>query len=1331
LHTIPLELPKPKNESDFESMCAHVYGAVYGDKLAKANGGRGQAQRGVDVYVRVPGGGTVGIQCKKYTRTKLTWKDVLDEVKKADDGRQPIRMLLIATTSDSDAALQQRVMELSDKRLAEGKFDVSVEFWEDIQCRIDAHPILQERYAPHAPGGAYHRQQGEIASLREIASETRDIVSSMAPLAEARPDSANSIVSAQLDHANALIKSGRFRDALASIEVVGRDMAPLDAHQRARWHLQRAVCLWLSRDDVVEASRLFAKAHELYPGDERMAAARIRGLMLAGDCAAAVAAGAEEAERFPLSGPVWIATANARLMLGERVALEDAPGPVRGDADVLLFASHASRHAGRLDEALELAERAATHPDAGFFNRESFLSLAVEDCAANPVEAQFGLVPMTRLNRLERAAGLFEPRHDRLFGIQSDGLPVTVAHLGFALMLLGRRQEALALVDETRGRGLDHPAFARIEIQALEETGRKAEALARAKERLGVLEVDSLAAAAEIAALLGDAGFVEKAMERAKAGFGDNTALLDHLAGLEWGSKARSMGKGKAAAMVAEAGAPEKWGLGLLCQASRIFRWADKPIEAEEVENLAVARLGDGSSPGDRLLVAETLFMARRWVEATPLYEGLLARSGAKASDLHARLLACHLETGNKGRARALLKALPDGWAENDELRRGAMDLGQSVGDWRLLRPLAERQVEREPGEASSWLFRLMVLAQDAAPAMFQSELARTPDVLEGTMRTVAQLGSLELRYGEGMKGLRRLYRLLRSNMDEPEAHSAYLLNFLMGSLPEIEEAPAVVATGCHFAFEDGEGRRESFGLDPEGMEDLPKRGGYLQAGAAEAAPFLGAAVGDEVEFPLSSGGFAMVRVVAIGSVFHRLVGESQERAGSLAGIPHVKTMRLGETGDPEVDLAKIHEEILRSKGGREAAREHYSKGALTLSLFVEMAGRSTVEACLGWPGDGPPIFVGGGLAEERESAMALLAERARPVVADASALAELARFGLGDALGALGTVLATPRTVEIVSAFCEETESDRAFGTAFDMDGRLGFVEATEEHKAARRRFAGLLKETLESRCVVEPAYGDAGEAEETRSLAKLLTKEEIDAILLAKSRGGVLLTLDGRLRALAKLYYGVEGVWPQVAVMAAMRTGTVSPARAAEFSVGQFLSNRHFVSIRPEDLCWMVAQGDAHLHSGMARLKEYLASGDTEVGSAAGLTIEFLRGVAKMNTQLGAFGEFLSHLTEAVLRRKDCPPDWLGSVSGFVEEMLLESMGHVSDYELLDRRPAEDFRRRRAFLLARAREGAERAVKPATPEAIRVRVLHCGARPCLAVDRTSPQGAAKESSG
>lgn len=1321
---IPYERQKPQHEADFENMCVQVYGVVFGDPLPKKNGRRGQAQRGVDVYVRAPGRGTIGVQCKKYTRTKLTWDHILAEVQEADEGEQPIVTLLIAATSDSDAALQQKVMKLSDERLAQGKFQVSVEFWDDIQNRIDAHPILQERYVPHSPGGMFHRQERELSAVRDMVTQTYDKLSGFTALADARADSANSLVTAHLDRANALIKAGRFQDALESLDVNGKDMAAFDRHQEARWYLQRGICQWIIKDDEAEAARLFAKAAELFPGDERMAAAGIRSLMLSRDLAGALQAGQMAAERFPLSGQVWIATANARLMLGERVSIDDAPEPTRGDTDVLLFASHAARKGNRSAEALELAERAAMHAEAGFFKRESFLALAVEECASNPVSAQFRLLPKEAVARLERAANLFDPRNERLFSIQSPQVIRAAANLGFAFLILGKRQEALALVDDSRSRGLDHPAFSRIEIQALEESGMRNEALERASARLGSLQEDALAGAAEIAALVGAHGFLTKASERARTDFPDNRDLADYLTGLRWGSAARVLGKEKAVAEILESGPFRDMGLGMLCAASRILRWADRPIEAEEGESEARCRLADMSPPGDRLLVAETLFLARRWAEATHLYEDLLAGATGMASDLHARLLACHMETGNRAKARAVLNALPDGWVENHELRRCAMELGQRVGDWSMLRPLADRHVQLEPGEASSWLFRLMVLVRGAAPAEFQADLAKTPDVLRGSVRTLAKLGGLELHYGARTKGLLRLYRLLRSNLDEPEAHSAYLLNFLMGHLPEIDRCPESVGSGCHVVFEDSDGRTESLTIDPAELLGLPKRSGFAEFDSGEAAPFIGARVGDEVTIPFASDQGPRVRIVGIGSAFDMLFHKAHERATSIRGLPYVKSVGVGKSGDPEKDLARLHDELSRAKGDREIALDFYAKGHLTLSLLMEALGHSSVDACLGWPADGPSLFVGNGLADERVEASNALLETSRPIVLDASAVAELARFDASESLDALGQTLVSPKTLEIVSAFVEEAESGRTVGTVFDDGEKLNFSEITEEHRANRMKFAATMKEIVEKRCVVEPAYGDAGESEQERSLARRLSKEEIDGILLARERGALLLTLDGRVRALAKQYYGVEGVWPQAVVMAAAQAGAIPQRKASEFAISELLSHRHFVALRAEDLAWMVAQGDVWLQAGMRRLKEYLASDGTELSSAVGLIERFLVELTRMDIQLGAFGEFIAHLAEPVARRKDCPQDWIERLSGFVDTMLKEAIEGPYGLDLLDLKPLETYRLRRLVLLPRIDEGGKKASEPPSSAPVRVRVLFCGMTPCLMLDRSSPMG-------
>lgn len=378
MHAIPFEIPPPKNEADFERMCAHVYGVVFDDRMPKMNGRRGQVQGGVDVFVKEAGVGRVGIQCKKYTMKPVKWDDVVDEIGKADKHGTPIKKLILATTAPNDAALLKKVQELSDAREAKGLFLVEVEFWEDICNHIDRFPVLQDSYAPNSPGAAYHRQDAALSNLQTLVLEQRDTLLGMSALPTARLDSVDRLISDQLDRTNELLKAGRYRDALDHLAVVGKDLGPFDAHQKARWYLQKGLSLWFMRLDDGEAAHLFLKAFELYPNDERMAAAQVRGLMLEKKLPEASSAGEAALERFPDSQQVWFALANARLVQGEPVRMSDVPEALKQEPDTLQFLAQAELKAGNLDAAIKFSQEAANHPAAAFFIRANALRIAAE-----------------------------------------------------------------------------------------------------------------------------------------------------------------------------------------------------------------------------------------------------------------------------------------------------------------------------------------------------------------------------------------------------------------------------------------------------------------------------------------------------------------------------------------------------------------------------------------------------------------------------------------------------------------------------------------------------------------------------------------------------------------------------------------------------------------------------------------------------------------------------------------------------------------------------------------------------------------------------------------
>jgi len=231
--------------------------------------------------------------------------------------------------------------------------------------------------------------------------DTNTTVRSLSALPTARPDSVDRLISDQLDRTNELLKAGKYRDALEHLAVVGKDLEPFDSHQRARWYLQKAPSLWFMRVDDHEAAGLFLKAFELYPGDERMAAAQVRGLMMQKRLDEALAAGESALERFPASQQVWFALANVRLLQGVPVQLTDVPENLKEEPDTLQFVAQAELKAGNVDEAIRLSQAAANHPMAGFFLRANAVRIAAECGSRFPVGAMTGALPVRETNALE------------------------------------------------------------------------------------------------------------------------------------------------------------------------------------------------------------------------------------------------------------------------------------------------------------------------------------------------------------------------------------------------------------------------------------------------------------------------------------------------------------------------------------------------------------------------------------------------------------------------------------------------------------------------------------------------------------------------------------------------------------------------------------------------------------------------------------------------------------------------------------------------------------------------------------------------------------------
>lgn len=138
------QIKKPEHWQDFEKLCKKLWGEIWDcPNTIKRNGRSGQKQNGVDVY-GIPNGETqyYGIQCKgkdEYTNSTLTYKEIDEEIQKAESFKPKLKCFIFASTANKDTDIEEYVRNKDIEYRTKGLFEVHLACWEDI---VD---LLEER----------------------------------------------------------------------------------------------------------------------------------------------------------------------------------------------------------------------------------------------------------------------------------------------------------------------------------------------------------------------------------------------------------------------------------------------------------------------------------------------------------------------------------------------------------------------------------------------------------------------------------------------------------------------------------------------------------------------------------------------------------------------------------------------------------------------------------------------------------------------------------------------------------------------------------------------------------------------------------------------------------------------------------------------------------------------------------------------------------------------------------------------------------------------------------------------------------------------------------
>ena len=137
------QIPTPKNEEHFESLCLDLYKLEFGDSTQKY-GSRGQAQNGVDIFCPDQ---YIGIQCKKKEdNKKITEKELEEEIQKAKNFQPTLKKFVLATTSKRDAKIQKKAWLISEEHKKNNLFVVEIHSWDEIIALLDKYPEIHTEY---------------------------------------------------------------------------------------------------------------------------------------------------------------------------------------------------------------------------------------------------------------------------------------------------------------------------------------------------------------------------------------------------------------------------------------------------------------------------------------------------------------------------------------------------------------------------------------------------------------------------------------------------------------------------------------------------------------------------------------------------------------------------------------------------------------------------------------------------------------------------------------------------------------------------------------------------------------------------------------------------------------------------------------------------------------------------------------------------------------------------------------------------------------------------------------------------------------------------------
>lgn len=1052
-------------------------------------------------------------------------------------------------------------------------------------------------------------------------------------LPTASQTSESTLASRQLDRVSKLHNDHRYLDALAQLELIEEDLTTFDDRQKARWYFLRGMCFWHLADDD-KASADLEMAASLYQDDERIVAGHVRAYMLKDDVQSAIEVGQAAIVRFPESYSVWVALTHARLLNKEQLAIEDLPEAFRDKSGAWQMLASSMAGAGNDEGAIATILKAMEQSDSSIFILESYLRFVLRLATDNPFHVNTRSQPSDRRELILDAISRFDDREGVLWAEQSPRTKAEVVfHLAYAYLLLGQPAEALSMIEAGRQRGVTEDELTvRVELEALCDLQRHAEAVARVADRIDQLPDDARVIFAQACLIANNVDMLTAAYnaQLSQLETDDSRRAIRILRHMHWELLLRNDQHGVIRGELTQ--------LGITPQTCTISDgvFAARAYANDEAMRLAyesrVAQLAPQNNDLlDLSIASQWMLYARRYDDAIAMLERILPLDSF--SPMHVDLLHCYVFRDQRAKVRDLLESLPSEWRHSADARHVALSVYGEAGDWSKMREIAELLVDESPTDAAGWLLFIQVLANEN-PGLMEDYVAKLPVSLSGTASELLKLANVELSLGLLESGLDRVYRTMRLHSGDVDAAAGHVSLMIMATNTSegIQALPPFIAIGTSAELEDSVGKTGYLSIDFNSELPPAASGEFITADSSRASSLLGLKVGDTTSVS-SVVGEQTLRVKRIVTIHRRLLDLSYERiSNSVVPSKTLVAMTIPTRENGDLDVSFFVDQIEQKKAQSLSTISLYDQHQATLGLLARLLGVDVIDLVRGWPDEGSLLHVAPGAGSPE--ILPVDTTQGQSWVIDLSMLVELATLGVLDVLELFPRLYVTTATKQLLDAKLETLVGYRKSGTLFSRDGQLGMQEQTEEAWREERQFFESIGETIKAFSQVVPAYGPPEQSEQLQMLKDILGHEDYAVLLACQEHGAGLLSLDARLRDIASLI-GVDGATVQMVLHEALRKDSLAPDEYSRAVMRLVMARRSFVSVRAVDLIVMMSQGEAFANLGINRLRNYLAESQLAFRTAVPVIVDFVCGMFMQHRcSLGVMLQLIEYSFEPLFR-------------------------------------------------------------------------------------------------